>query len=232
MAGWTKADYDNAYRFRVERYFGGHPNTRPEVVTRYHKWAMQPILANMWSVLAPILNIASTEHVCIVGAGFGWGVDAVIAETGATVVGIDISDYIAAEQSGTEETELRAEIVAAGLDPDVDRGLEIMGHIYDAQPRSNVVVMQNSMSSANERQLIRDALGGNQPSVVIYEDIVDDTWTDTDILNARNAGNGFGGTQRLIWIYKGTPARTHQNLFDLLPSGSEIISTDAQIYIT
>jgi len=231
MAGWTKADYDNAYRFRVERCFGGHPNTRPEIVVHYHRWAMQPILANRWSVLAPILNIASTEDVCIVGAGFGWGVEAFIAETGANTVGIDISDYIAAEQSGTEEAELRAQIVVAGLDPDTGRGLEIMGHIFDGQTRSNVVVLQNDAASGPQRQEIRTALGNKWPSVVIYEDIVDDTWTDAEILSARNSGNGFGGAQRLIWIYNGTDARSQSDL-QTISLGAEVISRDGQSHLT
>lgn len=73
---------------------------------------------------------------------------------------------------------------------------------------------------------------GIRGNVIVRENIVDDTWTDQDVINARNSGNGFGGSQRLIWVYKGTSARTHQNLFDLLPSGSEIISTDGQVYLT
>ncbi len=231
MAGWTKADYDAAYRFRVERYFGGHPNTRPEVVVHYHKWGMRPILANMWSVLVPILGLDSTEHICVVGAGFGWGVDALTTETGAAVVGIDISDYIAAEQTNTEETELRAQVTAAGLDPDTGRGLEIMGHIYDAQPRSNVIVLQEDAKNNQSRQAIRAALGGNWPSVVIYEDIVDDTWTDQEILNARNAGNGFGGSQRLIWVYNGTDARSQSDL-QTISLGAEVISRDGQSHLT
>ncbi len=235
MAGWTKSDYDNAYSFRVERYLGGHPNTRLEVRSHYHKWAMEPLLANRWSVLQPILNILSTDHVCVVGAGFGWGVDALIAQTSATVVGIDISDYISAEQANTEESELRAEVSAVGLDPDTGRGAEVMAFIFDNTVRSNVIVLQEDAATNGSRQAIRAALGGNWPSVVVYEDIIDDTWTDTDIINARNAGNGFGGSQRLIFIYKGTAARTHQNLFDLLPGGahpSEVISPDGQVYLT
>ncbi len=232
MAGWTKADYDNAYQFRVERYFGGRPNTRSEVVVHYHKWAKQPMIERMWFLLQPILNILPGDHVCIIGAGFGWGVDAIIAETGATVVGIDISEYIAAEQGNTEETELRAQIALVGLDPDTGRGLELMGHIYDGQPRSNVVVLESDAASGPQRNAIRQALGNNWPSVVVYEDIVDDTWTDSDITNARNSGNGFGGSQRLIWIYKGTATRSMQDLFDLLPAGSEIISKDGTVHIT
>ena len=232
MAGWTKADYDNSYRWRVERYMGGHPNTRPEVVVRYHRWAMAPLLANRWAVLQPVLNILSTDHVCVVGAGFGWGVDALIAESSATVVGIDISDYIAAEQGTTEESELRSQVVAAGLDPDTGRGLEVMNFIFDGQPRSNVVVLQNDAASGPQRKEVRTALGGNWPSVVIAENVIDDTWTDNEIVSMRDSMNGFGGLQRLIFLYKGTTARTHQNLFDLLPGTKEVISTDGQVYLT
>ena len=231
MAGWTKAQYDAAYRFRVERYFGGHPNTRPEVVVHYHKWGMQPILAQMWANIQPVLNILTTDHLCIVGAGFGWGVDAATIEVApANIVGIDISDYIAAEQTNTEETELQAQITSAALDPDTGRGLEIMGHIYDGQPRSNVVVLQNDAASGPQRQAIRTALGGNWPSVVVYEDIVDDTWTDAEILSARNSGNGFGGTQRLIWIYNGTDTRSQADL-QTISLGAEVISRDGQSYL-
>lgn len=232
MAGWTKEQYDTAYRFRVERYFGGHPNTRSEVVVHYHKWAMQPVLANMWSTLVPILGLVSTDHVCVVGAGFGWGVEALTAETGATTVGIDISDYIAFEQAGTEEMELRAGIVAVGLDPDAGRGPELMGHIFDGQPRANVVVLQNNAASGPQRQAIRTALGGTWPSVSIAENIVDDSWTDGEIEFLRDSMNGFGGTQRLIFIYKGTAARTHQDFFDLLPGTKEVISTDGRVYLS
>ncbi len=235
MAGWTKADYDNNYRYYVERNMpGGSPHNREgrlQVKIRYHRLYMRGQLFAMWAKLQPMLNILSTDKVCVVGAGFGWGVEAIESETGAIVVGIDISDYIATAPS-TEESELRAEVTTAGLDPDTGRGLDVMNFIYDAQPRSNVIVLQEDAKNNQSRQRIRTALGGNWPSVVVYENIVDDTWTDTDIINARNAGNGFGGQQRLIWVYKGTPARTYQNLFDLLPAGSEVISTDGLVYLT
>ena len=227
MAGWTKDDYDNAYSIRVERYFGGRAPGRPEVKVNYHKWGMQPILTDMWARLVPILGLQSTNYICTVGCGFGWGVDALIAESGATCVGADISDYIAAEKDNTEEAELRANITAAGLDPDTGRGLELMGHLYDGQVRTNVVVLQTDMSTANERQQIRQALGGNWPSHVIYEDIVDDTWTDTDITNARNMGNGFGGSQTLYWVYRATAARSAQDLATL--TGDLVIAPDGTV---
>ncbi len=236
MAGWTKAQYDVAYRTQIERRMpgGGPPPAegRPPVFIHYHKWSMQPILAQMWANIQPALNILSTDHLCIVGAGFGWGVDAAQSEVGpANIVGIDISDYIAAEMGNTEEAELRAHVTTATLDPDSGRGLEVMNFVSDGQPRSNIVVLQNSAASANERQEIRTALGGNWPSVVVYEDIVDDTITDQEILNARNAGNGFGGSQRLIWIYNGTDARSQADL-QTISLGAEVISRDGQSHLT
>ena len=228
---WTKTDYDTNYKFRVERYFGGHPNTRPEVVVHYHKWAMAPLLANRWAKLQPILNIQSSDFVLVVGASFGWGVDAIITETSATIVGVDISQYIIDEQANTEETELRVEIEAVGLDPDSGRGLELMGHIYDGEPRSNIIVLQENAATNGSRQNIRAALDGNNPTVCIAEDIINDDWTDTDIVNLRNVMNGFGGTQRLIFLYTETSTRTHQNLFDLLPGTKEVISPDARVYL-
>ncbi len=212
---------------------GGPPPAegRSAVYIRYHKWFMKPILVSMWARLQPVLNILSTDKVCVVGAGFGWGVEAIESETGAIVVGIDISDYINTEQSNTEEAELRAEVAATGLNPDEGRGLEVMNFIYDAQPRSNTIVLQEDAKNNQSRQRIRSALGNKWPNVVVYENIVDDTWTDSDILDARNAGDLFAGTQRLIWVYKQTPSRSYQDLFDLLPSGSEVISTDGAVYI-
>ena len=239
MAGWTKADYDANYRCQIERNMpgGGPPPAegRPAVYIRYHKWFMKPILVSMWARLQPVLNILSTDKVCVVGAGFGWGVEAIVAETGATVVGIDISDYIAAEQGNTEEAELRAAITVVGLDPDTGRGADILAFASDGLPRSNVVVLQNDAASGPQRNAIRTALGNKWPSVVVYENIVDDSWIDADIISARNSGNGFGGSQRLIWVYKQTPTRSYQDLFDLLNAlqgtPSEVISTDGQVYI-
>lgn len=224
MAGYTKADYDALYSIRVSRYFGGVASGETEVRCNYHRWAMQPVLQTMWANLAPILNIASSEDVLIVGCGFGWGVEAAATATGVTnIIGIDISEYIAAEKDNTEEVELRAAVSTAGLDPDTGKGATIMAGIYDGQPRSNVIILESDMSTQNERQLIRTALGGSWPSVVVYEDLIDDTWTDQDILNARNAGNGFGGSQRLIFIYRPTPNRSVADV-EAITLGAEVVT--------
>lgn len=229
MAGYTKADYDNLYRFRVSRYFSqNQPPGSDSIWINYHKYSMAPILSDRWSVLAPILNIASTELVCIVGAGFGWGVDAFISETGCTTVGIDISDYIAAEKDNTEEAEIRAAIVAAGHDPDSGHGATVLAGVCDFQPRSNVIVLQEDMQTNQSRGNIRAALGG-WPSVVIFEDIVDDNVTDTEITQAQNAATLFAGSQRVIWVYTPTATRSAQALQTL--TGAEVITPRGEQHI-
>jgi len=227
----TKADFDAAYSFRVERYFGGHPNTRAEVRVNYHRWSMAPILNTMWVKLAPTLNIASTEKVLIVGAGFGWGIEAFINETGAETVGIDISTYINTEKDNTEEVELRAAISAVGLDPDVGRGLELMGHIFDGNPRkdASVIVLDENMQTNQSRQAIKAALSNNWPSVCILENIIEETTLDAEIIQVNNAVNLFAGSQRVIWVTNRQSGRTLQQLQTL--TGSEVISTSGSVYL-
>ena len=230
MVGWTKADYDDAYQFRAERSFGGRDPGRAEVTVNYVRWAIQPILADMWARLAPILNIASTEHVLIVGCGFGWGAEAFIAETGANTIGIEISDYIESEKANTEEADIRASIAAVGLDPDIGRGLELMGHLYDAQPRASGIVFKEDMSTITSRQNIREALGNNWPSVVVFEDIISEPTLDAEITQAKNNCNLFPGNQRVIWITpRGYPGRTLAELQTL--TGAEVITRDGQTHL-
>jgi hypothetical protein len=228
MAGYTKADYDAQYSIRVSRYFGGVQAGEESVWLNYHKYGMKPILAARWATLAPILNIASDQLCLIVGAGFGWGVEAFITETGCTAIGVDISDYIAAEKDNTEEAEIRAAIIAAGHDPDSGHGATVLAGVFDGQPRSNVIVLQEDSSTNTSRGNIRAALGG-WPDVVIIEDLIDANTTDQEITQVNNAANLFAGTQRVIWIHNGLASRSLQDLQTL--TGSEVISTDGAAYL-
>lgn len=235
----TKTDFDAAYIFRLDRYFNrDHPEVAQdpaqtgEVILHYHRFFMSPILADMWARLAPILNIASTEHVLIVGAGFGWGVDAFIAETGATTVGTDISAYITAEKTNTEEAEIDAEITAVGLDPATGRGAAIKAYVYDGLVRvpANVIVLEEDAQTNQSRQAIRAALNNNWPSVCIVEDLIDETTTDAEITQVNNALNLFAGNQRVIWITgRGYPGRTLQQLQTL--TAAEVLTRDGQTYL-
>lgn len=231
---WTKQDYDDNYVFHVDRHFNATVAHDPAQIGKlklhYHKYFMQPIIAAMWSRLAPILSIASTEDVCVVGAGFGWGVDAFIAETGANTVGIDVSDYIFNELNNTEEVEIDAEITAVGLNPSSGRGAAIKASIYDGQLRvpSGVIVLQEDAQTNTSRQAIRSALGG-WPSVVIFEDLISADTTDEEITQADNAAKLFAGDQRVIWIMRRWPNRSYQDVATL--TGSEVISVSGGTHL-
>ncbi len=231
MPAWTKADFDGAYTFRPERYLGGRDPaiSAAPVILHYHKFAMKPLLAARWALLAPVLNIDASDHVLIVGAGFGWGVEAFIAETGATAIGIDVSQYVADELSNTETAELRSAITAAGLDPDTGRGAELLAALDDGQPRANVIVLQQDAQTNTSRQAIRSALGNNWPSVCIVEELNDDSTTDAEITQINNALTLFGGSQRVIWVSDDTVAHTLQQLQTL--TGAEVISTDGRVHL-
>ena len=237
MPGYTKADYDNAYRIRVDRYFNrDHPEVAQdpaqtgEVILHYHRWSVKWIVEGMWDTLQPILQIQPTEYVLVVGAGFGWGVEHVTAITGATVAGIDVSDHIQAAQGTDEETEIDEAITAVGLDPATGRGAAIKAYVYDAQPRSNVIVLNEDGSTNQSRNAIRQALGNNWPTVCIVENLVDANTTDQEITQVNNALNLFAGDQRVIWITgKGYPGRTLEQLQTL--TGAEVITRDGQIHL-
>lgn len=227
MAAYTKADFDELYRFRVCRYFGGRPLGSPPTYIHYHHFGMAPILAKRWALWAPILQIPSSSRVMVLGAGFGWGVEALIAETGVTCVGVDLSDYIATAKDTSEEEEIRAEIIAAGLDPDSGRGQTILNGVVRPGNRTKVVVLQEDVQLNTGRQAIRSALGG-WPDVCIVEDLIDDNTTEQEISFVQNGLDNFAGSQRIIWITDGSPTISLQQLHTL--TGAEVISTNGQTY--
>ena len=118
MPVWDQAAFDQFYSSGAERY--GHPNTRPQIRLHYHWY---PIIRWQASDYAPrlfaVLGMNSGDSVVIVGAGFN-GTGAGLKRLGVDVIGTETSDYINAEKGNTEEAEVRAEIIAAGLDPDND----------------------------------------------------------------------------------------------------------------
>lgn len=225
MAAWDKAAFDADYIFYPEPMMpGGAPGDRPWVQLHYHKVMMKPILADMWAKIAPIMAIAPGTPTLVVGAGFGWGIEGAIAQGISPIVGVDISAYVQTEATNTEEAEIRAAITAVGLDPDSGRGAEILAFCYDGQPRKDpsIVVLNEDMQTNTSRQNIRTALGGNWPSVVIFEEIVNDSVTDQEITFVNNAANNFAGTQVLWYIYsQGDNVRTAQDLATL--TGANVI---------
>lgn len=230
MAEYTRADFDADYVFNAEsRMPGGYP-VRPggQVKLHYCRQFMAPILAARWANLAPIINASPADRILVVGAGFGWGVEAAIAETGATVVGTDVSAYVQANLTTSEDQELREAIIAAGLDPDTGRGLEIFTHYSNPAPRSNVIVLNEDSQTNTSRQAIRSALGG-WPTICVVEDIVTDSDTDQLITQVKNALDNFAGSQTNFWLYTETPARSAEQLKAVVTPHTVVTTVDWRV---
>ena len=214
MAGWTKAQYDTAYSFRIERYLGGHPNLRPEVRINYHEHSMRPIMVARWRGILPIITpaITSADFVLVIGAGFGWGVRALKTQIGCAAIGIDDSPYIQGTKDSDDRSEIEAKITEVGLDPATGRGLEILNFCRTSGNRAKELVLDEDMASQASRQRIRQALGGN-PTWICVEDIVDDSMTDLEIttLSLRLDQS----SAKVFWTYSPTSNRSAQDLASL-----------------
>jgi len=172
MIGWTKEQFDEEYSFGVEGTMDGRPNTRPEVRLHYHRSMMVPILQDRWDKLVPeILPIQKSDLVVIDGAGFGWGVEILQRMTGATVIGVDISDWIAEAKDTSEEVEIDACISRVGLDPSTGRGLEIKRKYFVPGPRCTTRILKENMATDQGRKNLLIAMG-RVPDWVITEDFI------------------------------------------------------------
>lgn len=179
MPGYTKADFDAQYSIRAEREWG-HPNTRQEVRLHYHRKVMQPIIKARWETIVPLLGITSADVVVVCGCGFGWGTEILQSLTGCTAVGIDISDYVAAEKGNDEAAEIAACIAEAGLDPTTGEGLELYKKLYTPEPRAKTMVLKEDGMTAPSRTNILTALNGTMPTWIITEDMINE-FTDAEI---------------------------------------------------
>jgi hypothetical protein len=211
MAGWTKAQYDAAYSFRIERYFGGHPNTRPELRLNYHEWSMKPIMVDRWRNVLRILipAIDATDRVLVVGAGFGWGVRGLRVRAGCDAIGIDDSPYIQAVKATNDTTEISDRITAIGLDPTTGRGLQLLNAVRTPGARAKELVLDEDMASPESRQRIAAALGGG-PTWIVVEDVVGDAMTDAEITTL--AGRLDNSSANKVWLYHRTAERTSEQL--------------------
>ncbi len=174
MTGWTKADFDANYSIRVERYMPGGgrgpSEGREEVRLSYHRAVIKPMLEDYWKQRVPdVYDIQPNDSVVIVGAAFGWGVEALIALTGANVIGIDISDYVATAKDTDESDEIDACIVKVGLDPTQGRGLEIKNTYYTPGPRCTTTILQEDMETQPSIKRVRQALNTNKIDWIIKE---------------------------------------------------------------
>ncbi len=105
----TKADWDAAYSIRLERYTGGHPNTRPELRGNYERRALfNPTIPQLdhvtpeWERILTHFGWPTSTAICIIGVGFGWAIEYLNSQGFTDVWGVDPSLYI---QGAKDETD-------------------------------------------------------------------------------------------------------------------------------
>lgn len=194
MAGWTKADFDRFYRSNVERW--GRPHSRPPIVLNYHwsniisfqayrPWAGLTTL-NRPQLLANILGLSSGDAVVIVGCGFN-GTGLGLTDLGIRVIGTELSTYIQNEKGNSEEADIRAACIAAGVDPDNDliRGpsgainpldLLLEGGRSNPQARGKGEILEEELRVRGSRNAVLNRFNqlwpGTTPSHIITEEVL------------------------------------------------------------
>lgn len=198
MAGYTLEQFREQYATSGEGRLGGHPPGREPVKIHYCRWAMFPVLELRWrSLLLRELTIDATDRVLVVGCAFGWSCEVIENETGATVVGVDISDYIHATKDLSDRDEIRQDVIEAGLDPDSGRGLEVLDAISTPGPRTSATILNVDVTRRNQHKQITDALGG-PPTVIVFEEIIDETMPALEIEDLNNAAKQLSAT--IVWL--------------------------------
>lgn len=183
---WDKAMFDLAYDFGAEP--DGHPNTRPEIRLHYNRYVMFPEMLRRAQFFVQHFSLDASSRVLVVGCGFGWTVEA-LTNLGITCIGTDISSYIQANKSLSEDAEIAAAIAAAGLSTVAGEGLGHFNRLRGDGVRTRASVLNEDSSTAPSRNRIKNALGGSI-TLAITEDVVT-SMTDAECAAFRDITSKF-----------------------------------------
>lgn len=188
LKDWNqKSTWDAAYSFGAEGEWG-HPNTRDEVRLHYHRGIKRPDADTHASRLASALGwTPPSPTILIVGAGFGWTVEALEDQGFLTVVAIDTSTFVQGNKDSTEEAEIDAEITLVGLDPASGRGAQIKAKYFDGGNRSRASrgVLDEEGNNGGSRSRIKQALGlsGNDQIEWVVSEAVLESLDDAEAVD-------------------------------------------------
>ena len=178
---WNAAvTWSASYRWVEE----GCPNTRAPIVLGYHRgagrWADAQARA---AKFVEVLGITTTDRIAIIGAGYGWTVEALVA-LGFEARGTDVSSYIQGTKGTTEDADYNAAITAAGLNPASGEGAakkaELIAKGGGPGNRSRASVANEDLANNASRNRVRNLFAGGRITVAISEDLL--PWlTDAEI---------------------------------------------------
>lgn len=185
----TKADFDAAYDIGAERD-GYNPDVRSEVRLGYNRAVMYPICQQRAAGLQQALAYSASTRLVVVGAGFGWTIEALralgIGSTGK-IVGTDTSAYIHNNKGLTDLTEVQTRITSVGLTTALGEGLTLVNRLATAGARSLVAAdILNEATPANNaaRTRIRSAVGA--AGYEVLTESVLESLTDAECVSLSN----------------------------------------------
>lgn len=182
LVDWNSAaSYVAAYDIGGEPE--GHPSTRDEVRLHYTRAALWQDAQARAAKYVELLSLTTDDRIAIVGCGFGWTVEALVA-LGFEAAGADPSSYIQGNKGTSEEAEIDAEITRVGLDPASGEGAAVKAKLITrgggSGPRSRATVANEDLATAGSRNAVRRLFNGNRVTVAITEDLL--PWmTDAEI---------------------------------------------------
>jgi hypothetical protein len=171
LVDWNlRATFDAAYDVGFTDHGG------PPVQLRYHRAVLFPDALNRARALAEILSITSADTVCVVGAAFGWTAEALQQTTGCQAAGVDTSRWIQDARGASEETELDAAIVAAGLNPAADLGAVAKQMLVERGGgpgnRGRLTVLSEQLNNNASRIRVRGLFSSGRITVVVTDDFI------------------------------------------------------------
>ena len=166
------------------------PQAEQDIRLTYSRVVLQPHAVKLATALESAFGwtTAADPTIGIMGAGYGWTVEALESMGYTRVVGADISSYIQDRQDGTEEADIDAAITAAGLDPGSGRGLLHKNAIWTDpgnQGRSSRGVKDEDARTPGSRNRLKASIGllPNEDVDWLLSEYLFETATDAEILD-------------------------------------------------
>jgi hypothetical protein len=198
LQDWNlKATWDAAYRLHGE--MDGFPASRPQLILGYTRSTLKPLVEKVAGYFDNYLGPAAyNRRFLIVGGGFGWIAEELVARGFTNIVVSETSAYVLANMDEPDEQEIADRITAIGLDPASGRGNELLlRHRSDRNRRlPSIPVLNEDVLTSAGRNALRSALGG-QPQIVVSEDVMS-SLSDAEAIAFDAACNSFGGQQTTV----------------------------------
>lgn len=216
---WGKADFDKFYSASAERW--GHPGNRPGIRLHYHWWPILQWQRTYAQRLYDVLSLQAGQDIILVGAGFNATGEG-LADLGVRVIGTDLSNYIHAEKSNTEEADIRAACIAAGVDPDTDSIIGPAGSVNPldlwmrggrASPKTRGwgQIIDQDMRTNGSRNSIINAFQSQYPSAairyIVSEEVLNSI-TDAEASLVCDYMSGAGGSWGSTCVHMLSPLQT------------------------